>query len=75
MKLLHAVVRFCTAHARDVSSRGAMTVPHDFRVTVPAPLAKSHAMEPGAPTARQAMALAAANQSRNPATALVAAQH
>ena len=75
MKLLHAVVRFCGAHARDFSSRDVIAVPHDFRVTVPAPLAKSPAVNAGTTSGRQAIAVAAANQSRSPALLLVASQH
>ncbi len=42
MKLLHEVVRLCAAGMRGASGRG-ITAPREFRVTVPAPLAKSGA--------------------------------
>ena len=62
MKLLHTVVRFCVAHARDVSGRGATTVPRDLRVTVPAPLNQAHGTGVGIIADRPAMALRAAGQ-------------
>ena len=74
MKLLHAVVRFCGAHARDLSGRDVISVPHDFRVTVPAPLAESHVVNAGARTRRQVFVVDAANQSRSPVLVLVAPQ-
>ena len=75
MKLLHAVVRLCVEHARDATRRGALTVPHDFRVTVPAPLAGTHAVDSGTMHERQASTLRAASTYRIPATALVSTRH
>ncbi|MEO8811159.1 MAG: hypothetical protein ABI386_13025 [Rhodanobacter sp.] len=75
MKLLHAVARYCGIRARDVSGRGAVVVPRDFRVTVPAPLPGTPA--PGADTIpeRRAMDRIAANQSLLAVSMLVTPRH
>lgn len=62
MKLLHAVIRFCATGT--ATRRSGVAVPQDFRVTVPAPLSQTQAVE----------AMHAASPNRTPATAL-APQH
>lgn len=59
MKLLHAVIRFCATGT--ATGRNGVAVPQDFRVTVPAPLRPTQAVE----------AVHTTSPNRTPVTALM----